>query len=81
MTMTGSYTTLFTSATNVSYIITILTNTADGTYGTFISYIEDATITQIGGNNIYLIFSGSNIQIKSSNGANYNISWSALRLL
>jgi len=83
--LNGTFQNIFTVATNASsYILTILSNASDGTYGVYSIVYDngDAVITVINGNNIGVVFSGTNIQVRSVNGNPYaSTTWSALRLM
>jgi len=81
--MGASYQTIFTSVSNSVYLISVNTNpsSGDGTFGLLIAFNEgDKSCGTIYGNNVAIQFSGNDVQIKSTNGATYSVSWSATRL-
>ena len=78
--ISSSYNSIFTGVTNAVYLLSVNTGQIDGTYATFIVYLEEPTSTRISGNNVTLSLSGNTIQLKSENNASYNITWNALRL-
>lgn len=81
LTIGGSYQTIFTAVSGAIYLVSAVTTAADGTFG-LLTVINDPdkSLGMIYGNNILLQFSGDNVQMKSSNGASYNTSWTATRL-
>ena len=79
----GSFQTIFTAASNSVYLISVNTNpsSGDGTFALLIAFNEgDKACGTIYGNNISIQFSGNDVQIKSTNGSTYNVTWSTTRL-
>lgn len=77
----GSYQTIFASVSGGVYLVSVTTDSADGTFG-LLTVINDPdkSLGMIYGNNISLQFSGDNVQMKSTNGSTYNTTWTATRL-
>jgi hypothetical protein len=81
--MGGTYQTIFTSVADSVYLISVNTNpsSGDGTFGLLIAFNEgDKSCGTIFGNNILIQFSGNAVQIRSTNGSTYSVSWSATRI-
>lgn len=81
--MGASYQTIFTSVSDAVYLISVNTNpsSGDGTFGLLIAFNEgDKSCGTIYGNNILIQFSGNDVQIRSTNGSTYSVSWSATRI-
>jgi hypothetical protein len=81
--MGGTYQTIFTSVSDSVYLISVNTNpsSGDGTYALLIAFNEgDKPCQTIAGNNILIQFSGNDVQIRSTNGSTYSVSWSATRI-
>jgi hypothetical protein len=77
----GSYQTIFAAVSGGVYLVSVTTDSADGTFG-LLTVINDPdkSLGMIYGNNISLQFSGDNVQMKSTNGSTYNTTWTATRL-
>ncbi len=81
--MGGTYQTIFTSVSDAVYLVSVNTNpsSGDGTYGLLVAFNEgDKPCGTIYGNNVLIQFSGNDVQIRSTNGSTYSVSWSATRI-
>jgi hypothetical protein len=82
MTMNGTSSKMATLQANGSYLLSIRTPAADGTYGLYSIQSEpDQIIQSLAGNNILLSYVGNDLYTRSANSATYSASWALLRLL
>jgi hypothetical protein len=82
--LTGTATTLFTSAGGGSIyklIMNASVGAPNGTYGSWIINSNQTIISSLGSNNITLTFSGLNIQAKSGNAVSYTVTYLVYRIM
>jgi hypothetical protein len=81
VTFTGTFTNIFTCTASRCYLLTMVDNGPDGTYGVFLLFPAQTTvITQLAGNNIILQYSGLTVQARSSNAVQYTKTCNVIQL-